>query len=190
MNGLKGKEMTQTDVVAASTESKRFGAFFQLFSSRLNRMVEVTCAVLVGVMVLVVWLGIVDRYLVGANITWTEEFARYVMIWAALLSVSCGARMREHIGFNMLVDKLPQRLRRLTVIMVDLMSVLFFIYLLVYGLKMTMDGVHQYATIFGMTMVFPFAAVPVSAFFTVIQIISTSPLLMNFQEYLPVENNK
>jgi TRAP-type C4-dicarboxylate transport system permease small subunit len=190
MANLKGKEMTQTDVVPTSVGAERFGMFVQNVSGRLNRIVEVTCALLVGLMVLVVWLGIVDRYFVGANITWTEEFARYVMIWAALLAMSCGARKREHIGFNLLVDKLPERLRQLLVIVVDLISVLFFVYLVVYGLRMTIDGTHQYATIFGMTMMVPFAAVPVSAFLTVIQILSTSPLLIQFPKYMPVGNNK
>lgn len=190
MANLKGKEMTRTDVVPTSVEVGRFGVFVQNVSGRLNRIVEVTCALLVGLMVLVVWLGIVDRYFVGANITWTEEFARYVMIWSALLAVSCGARKREHIGFNLLVDKLPERLRQLLAIVVDIISILFFVYLVVYGLRMTIDGAHQYANIFGITMMIPFAAVPVSAFLTVIQILFTSPLLSLFPKYLPVGNNK
>lgn len=190
MANLKGKEMTQTDVVPTSVGAERFGMFVRNASGRLNRIAEVTCALLVGLMVLVVWLGIVDRYFVGANITWTEEFARYVMIWAALLAVSCGARKREHIGFNLLVDRLPERLRQLLANVVDLVSVLFFVYLVVYGLRMTIDGAHQYATIFGMTMMVPFAAVPVSAFLTVIQILSTSPLLTQFPKYMSVGNNK
>lgn len=65
---------------------------------RLNWGIERLCALLIALMVLDVWLGVISRYLVEMQITWTEELARYLMIWAALLAVSCGVYYREHVG--------------------------------------------------------------------------------------------
>ncbi len=182
--------MTKAETSPALYEAERFTSVLQKISGCLNRVVEVICALLLGLMVLIVWLGVVDRYFVGSNITWTEEFSRYLMIWAALLSVPCGARRREHIGFNLLVDKLPAKIQYLLSVLVDLISVLFFLYLTIYGTQMTIDGAHQYATIFGMTMVIPFASVPVSALLTAIQIILTSPFLLGNQTLLTKEIGK
>lgn len=77
-------------------------SWFIRCSYRLNWLVERLCAALVGVMVLIVWFGIVNRYFLETGVTWTEEAARYLMIWSALLAISCCARYREHIGFDML----------------------------------------------------------------------------------------
>ena len=137
---------------------------------RLNWVVERLCALLVGVMVMVIWFGVVERYFLHLGFTWTEEFSRYVMIWAALLAVSCGAYYREHIGLDIVKRFLPRRGARILSIFLDLVSLSFFLFLAWYGIGMTREGLGQYATIFGITMVVPFAAVPISSALTAFQI--------------------
>lgn len=144
------------------------------YSYRLNWVVERLCALLVGLMVLIVWFGILNRYFLETGVTWTEEAARYLMIWSALLAVSCCARYREHIGFDMLYSLFPSHLQTLLRWVLDILAIAFFLYLMFYGLRMTAAGAHQYATIFGMTMVLPFAAVPTAAVLTVIQILASA----------------
>jgi TRAP-type C4-dicarboxylate transport system permease small subunit len=140
------------------------------FAFRLNWVVERICALLVGLMVVVIWFEVVERYFLHLGMTWTEEFSRYVMIWAALLAVSCGAYYREHIGLDLVRRFLPVGLQRALMIGLDLVSLAFFLFLTWYGIDMTRSGNGQYATIFGMTMLIPFAAVPVSSALTAFQV--------------------
>jgi TRAP-type C4-dicarboxylate transport system permease small subunit len=142
----------------------------QAFAYRLNWVVERICALLVGLMVLVIWFEVVERYFFHWGLTWTEEFSRYVMIWVALLAVSCGAFYREHIGLDLVRRFLPPRLAKILMVMLDLVSLSFFLFLTWYGIGMAQSGASQYATIFGMTMLVPFAAVPVSSALTAFQV--------------------
>jgi len=144
----------------------------QRFAYRLNWLVERICALLVGMMVVVIWFEVVERYFLHWGLTWTEEFSRYVMIWVALLAVSCGAYYREHIGLDLVNRFLPQRAAKVLMIGLDIVSLAFFIFLTWYGIDMTRAGGSQYATIFGMTMLVPFAAVPVSSALTAFQVFS------------------
>ena len=143
------------------------------FGERLNWWVERLCAVLIAVLVLDIWFGILARYVLELGITWTEELARYIMIWAALLAVSCVAHRREHIGLTMLLHRLPPSVRPLAQHAIDLLGIAFFLFLFVYGVGMTADGASQFAMIFGMTMTIPFASVPVAAALTTLQILLT-----------------
>lgn len=140
------------------------------FAFRLNWAVERLCALLVGLMVVVIWFEVVERYFLHLGMTWTEEFSRYVMIWAALLAVSCGAYYREHIGLDLVRRFLPPKLSRALMIALDLVSLAFFLFLTWYGIDMTKAGGSQYATIFGITMLVPFAAVPTASALTAFQI--------------------
>jgi TRAP-type C4-dicarboxylate transport system permease small subunit len=153
-----------------SAEQKQ--PLLQVIARRLNWFVERLCAALMGVMVVVIWFEVVERYFLQLGFTWTEEFSRYVMIWAALLAVSCGAYYREHIGLNIVKRMLPDRASRILDIGLDLVSLAFFVYLAWYGIGMTKEGLTQFATIFGITMVVPFAAVPVSSALTAFQILA------------------
>lgn len=140
---------------------------------RLNWFVERICALLVGVMVVVIWFEVVERYFLHIGMTWTEELSRYVMIWAALLAVSCGAYYREHIGLDIVRRFLPDKAGRVLMVALDLVSLAFFVFLTWYGINMTRAGAGQYATIFGITMLIPFAAVPVSSALTAFQVFAS-----------------
>jgi len=144
------------------------------FGERLNWLVERICVTLVALLVLDIWFGILARYVLELGITWTEELARYIMIWAALLAVSSAAHRREHIGLNFVMHILPPLAQRILQAAIDALGIAFFLFLCVYGIGMTVDGTSQYAMIFGMTMVVPYAAVPVSAGLTALQIFITA----------------
>jgi TRAP-type C4-dicarboxylate transport system permease small subunit len=140
---------------------------------RLNWMNERICALLMAVLVLTVWLGVADRYAYQLGATWTEELARYTMIWCALLAVPCGAYRREHIGLEFVLNFMPKRYRRILQLVLDLTGLAFFTFLTFYSIGMTVEGRTQHANIFGMTMLVPFASVPVSSALTVVQLIVT-----------------
>ncbi len=144
----------------------------QRLAARVNWLVERLCALLMAVMVMVIWFGVVERYFLHLGMVWTEELSRYIMIWAALLAVSCGAFYREHIGLDIVRRFLPPRAATALMIGLDLVSISFFAFLTWYGLGMAKTGMSQYASIFGMTMVVPFAAVPVSSALTTFQLFS------------------
>ncbi|MEO1020513.1 MAG: TRAP transporter small permease, partial [Pseudomonadota bacterium] len=105
------------------------------WSRNINRVVEWTVAALMGLLVLDVWLGVVARYVLRAQIPWTEELARYLMIWAALLAVSCGIARREHIGFNLLLERFPEQMQRILLLTFDALALAFFLFMFVYGIS-------------------------------------------------------
>jgi TRAP-type C4-dicarboxylate transport system permease small subunit len=136
---------------------------------QVNWVLERVCAGLAAAMVLIVWFGVFERYVVSAGQTWTEEMARFVMIWGALLAVPCAAYYREHIGLEMFLAILPLKYRKSLILVLDLICVAFFAFMTYYGVLLTKDGATAYATIFDMTMVIPFASVPVSSAFAAFQ---------------------
>jgi TRAP-type C4-dicarboxylate transport system permease small subunit len=143
------------------------------FGLRLNWLNERICALLMAVLVLTIWLGVADRYAYTLGTTWTEEFARYTMIWCALLAVPVAAYRREHIGLEFVLNAMSKPYRRVLQLALDLIGLAFFIFLTYYSIGMTIEGRSQHANIFGMTMLVPFASVPVSSALTVVQLIVT-----------------
>lgn len=140
-------------------------------SMRLNRVVELTAAGLIGALVVDVWFGVISRYMVDLGATWTEELARYLMIWAALLAVSCGVAKREHVAVTYISDRFPGISRRILLLSFDAMAFSFFAVLFHHGIAMTLLGSSQYTTLFGVSMFVPYAAVPVSAGIACVQVV-------------------
>ena len=136
---------------------------------RINWALERVCAALAAAMVLIIWYGVVERYVIRSGGAWTEELSRYVMIWLALLAVPCAAYYREHIGLELFLARLSVRHRKSVILGLDIISIAFFLFLTYYGILLSKDGTTAYATIFSMNMVIPFASVPVSSGFAAFQ---------------------
>ncbi len=142
-----------------------------VLSARLNRWVELLCAAIIGVLVIDIWIGVFGRYVFELPVTWAEELARYLMIWGALLAVSCGVARREHVAVTALLHRFPIRIRRWFDVAIDALAFAFFAFLCYFGIGMTQQGATQFASIFDMTMAIPFAAVPVSSALVCVQLV-------------------
>jgi len=140
-------------------------------SHRLNVAVEAIVALLMLLLLLDVWLGVTDRYVLGLQLPWPETLARYLMIWAALLAVSSGIARREHIGLGMLVERLPRPLRRAALLFTDALALALFCYLFYYGVGFGASGFEREAMIFGMSLGPAYSAIPAAAFVCALQML-------------------
>ena len=147
--------------------------FASLWSDRINRGVELILAILMALLVLDVWLGVIDRYYFRWQLNWPEAFARYLMIWAALLAISAGIARRDHIGLMSFVGRLPMSIRRGMLIFADLVTLALFIYLFVTGVPFALGGFRREAMIFGASMGPFFTAIPAAAFLASVQMLLT-----------------
>ena len=121
-------------------------------------------------LVLDVWLGVFFRYVVPLPLTFTEELARYLMIWMALLAVSSGIVYREHIGVTFVYDRLPTIVRRWIALAFDVIGFMFFFALLWYGIGFAERGFSRLTMIYSMPKGYVFAGVPLAASVACIQL--------------------
>ncbi len=66
-----------------------------------------------SVLVVVVLWGVGSRYLVGDQASWSEELARLLMVWLALLGAALVAREDRHLGLDVIVRSWPEDVQRL-----------------------------------------------------------------------------
>lgn len=135
----------------------------RLASARINTITEAVVALLMLLLVLDVWLGVVDRYYFHWQLPWPEVMARYLMIWAAMLAISCGIARREHIGLTAFLNLWPKPFQRTVLVVMDLLALSLFVYVLWFGLSFAQSGASRQAMIFGLSLEPFYAAIPVSA---------------------------
>lgn len=141
------------------------------WSQRLAWITDRAAATLLALLVLDVWLGVFARYVLPLPLTFMEEAARYLMIWVALLAVSSCIPRREHIGVQVLFERLPAALRRGLLGLLDLIGIAFFVFLAFYGIGMVERGARTFTMIYGMSKALPLAAVPVGAALAAVQLV-------------------
>lgn len=142
-------------------------------SHRINWFVERACVLLLVLLVLDVWLGVIVRYAIPLPLTFTEELARYLMIWMALLAVSSGIVYREHIGVEFVFQRFPATMRRWVAVGFDLIAFSFFAVLFWYGLEFAERGFKRVTMIYDIPKGYPFMGVPLAAGLACVQLLLT-----------------
>jgi TRAP-type C4-dicarboxylate transport system permease small subunit len=54
-------------------------------SAMVNKIAINSTVVLFTIMTLIVWVQIFFRFILGGGIVWSEEIAKFMMVWMALL---------------------------------------------------------------------------------------------------------
>ena len=78
-------------------------------SNWLNRLCEIALIGILGAMAIVVFLQVLFRYVLHLPLFWTEEFARYCLVWASLLGASVALKRQEHIAVTFFLERFPPR---------------------------------------------------------------------------------
>lgn len=103
------------------------------FIKKMDKMIEWLLVFLMAVLVVDVVWQVVTRYLFGSASSFTEEVARFLLIWIGLLGSAYAYRKNLHLAFDYLAHKLSKRVLRRLEIVIHLLIALFSILVLVLG---------------------------------------------------------
>lgn len=78
----------------------------------LARALEKLLVALFALLVADVLWGVFTRYVLGGQARWSEELARLLMVWLALMGAALVSREDRHLGLDLLVRQWPPRIRR------------------------------------------------------------------------------
>jgi TRAP-type C4-dicarboxylate transport system permease small subunit len=136
---------------------------FQTVDRGLTTLTCWVVAALTGLMCVVVLLGVFTRYVLNDALPWTEEAARYTLLWLSWLGGGLAIRRGAHIAAEFLIDRLPANLRA-AVVFAGRLGVIFFLGICVwYGAGLVQRVSFQSTIALGISMQLPYAAVPVGA---------------------------
>jgi TRAP-type C4-dicarboxylate transport system permease small subunit len=135
----------------------------------LAKITIIVVIILAAVMVLTVLVGIFFRYVLFSSLSWSEELARYLMIWAALLSISIGIKDKEHVGIQLIIRNIPIKYARIVNFLVNIIILIFLGVLSYKGMYVTIKAIPQLSLGLGISMFWALLSIPVSGALAIIQ---------------------
>lgn len=101
--------------------------------NKINRFLEWVLIIIFALLVFDVLCQVFSRYLLGASFTWTEEFARFALIWMTILGAAYLSAKREHLSMDFLYQKLSATNKRKASILIEIFIFLFALIVMVVG---------------------------------------------------------
>jgi TRAP-type transport system small permease protein len=87
---------------------------------------------LMSLMVVIVFANVIARYYLSASLAWSEEVARFMLIWLVFIGAVLAYVNDEHLALDIVVQLFPRRIRYGLAVVADLL-VMVAIYLLIHG---------------------------------------------------------
>lgn len=132
---------------------------------KINRMFRIFLAALMALMVMSVTWQILSRYLLAAPSSWTEELARFLMVWIGILGASYAYRVKMHLGIDLLAQSLSGRRAFVLDVFVNAVVAVFALAVMVVGgsklVAMTWE-LNQLSPALGLPMAWVYIVVPLS----------------------------
>ncbi len=132
---------------------------------------EIIIIILLGAMVINVTLGVFCRYVLNSSLSWTEELARYFMVWFAYIGMALAFKDESHVSVTFIVSKFPLYLRHITKLIVYALVLCFLVVLFVQSISLLKIVSIQTSPSVQIPMIYPYFSVTVGALLMMIEVI-------------------
>ncbi|MDB5841304.1 MAG: transporter small permease [Herminiimonas sp.] len=121
---------------------------------RLMKGLEITIALMLGVMVVLVFGNVVLRYGFNSGIAFSEEASRYLFVWVTFLGAIIAVREHTHLGVDTLVRKMPRKGKIFLAVISDLLIIMVVVLLFQGSVKQTIINYATTSPVAGISLSF------------------------------------
>ncbi|MDQ2044757.1 TRAP transporter small permease [Pseudoalteromonas sp. 20-92] len=135
------------------------------FNTLLNHLIErILIMAMVAIVAVVCW-QVFSRFIMRSPSSYTEELARFLLIWIGVLGAAYAYRTRAHLGLDLFYEKMKPRLKHKCAIFIELIALITASSLLIYGgalLMLLSFDLKQTSAALGINMGFVYLVLPLS----------------------------
>jgi TRAP-type C4-dicarboxylate transport system permease small subunit len=133
------------------------------FDNILGRVCEVVLVLFLTAMAIVVFMQVIFRYLLSLPLFWTEEFARYCLVWASLMGAAVAVKRGQHIAVTWFVERLPYRIGRVLGLTARISVAVILAVVMWGGIKLVAVTSAQISPALRIPMAVPYMALPIGS---------------------------
>jgi len=135
----------------------------------------------ISVMMQIVW-----RYVLEIPLPWSDEAARYLLVWISLLAIAIAFRDDSHIRLDFFFNRFAPHVRHIIWVIFNLLSLVFLALLFFYGIPNAIMGKFTFSPGLSnllpnttVTLFVPYLSVPVTGGIMILNLVDY--VLFNFK---------
>ncbi|MFF0830803.1 TRAP transporter small permease [Brevibacillus sp. NPDC003359] len=139
--------------------------------SKINSILRFFIIALLAIMVIAVFLQVLFRFLLDQPLAWTEEVARYLLIWITFLGSAYAMSIKAHIGTEYIQKYLSPRMNKLVLVIAALCSLIFFLVMVQQGYVLSARSMTQTSPTLLVPMGYVYMVIPISGALLIMNVI-------------------
>ncbi len=101
--------------------------------NKIDKVLANLLIIIMSIMVINVLWQVFSRYFLGAPSSFTDELARYLMIWIGILGAAYVSGRNKHVAIDVLPSRLSAKTQKKLRLIVRILIILFCLFALVIG---------------------------------------------------------
>jgi TRAP-type C4-dicarboxylate transport system permease small subunit len=142
---------------------------------KFNKLLGVVLAIMLMVMSAVIFYQVFSRFVLNESLRWSEELARYLMIWSVFIGSAIAIRKMELISVDALKEILSEKAKAILNIIVYMICIGFLLVLVNYGFDMVSNVTRQTSPAMNISMAWAYIAIPIGS---ILMIINSSAVIL------------
>jgi len=138
-------------------------------SDILDHFVRYINIILIIVMTFTILLQVFYRYVLNNSLTWTEEIARFIMVWMVFLGFSMVSKRKVNISLEFFLKKISSKVRKPLEILLQVYIIYFLLILFKLGIVLVESAYRQVAPASQISMKWVYLALPAGIVILVFQ---------------------
>jgi TRAP-type C4-dicarboxylate transport system permease small subunit len=131
-------------------------------SRTVNKWIEYLVSGLGLSMSIIVAVQVFCRYVLNHSLFWSEELARFLLVWLTFLGASIAYYRGVHPGIDVIYTRMPNAIRKVAAITVHLLSMILFVIMIIFGIKFSYFIRHQISPALYLPKWLVFTIIPLS----------------------------
>lgn len=104
-----------------------------LIFNKVNKVMEVFLVTIFALLVIDVLFQVFSRYVLESSVSWTEEYARFSLIWISIIGAAYLHAKREHLSMDFIYEKLSVTNKKKVALLIEVLVFLFALIVMVGG---------------------------------------------------------
>ena len=144
-------------------------------SNVLDKLEEIILIILMVAMTISVVIQVFSRTVLNVSPSWTEEVARYMLVWITFVGASLGAKRGAHMGVEAFTMILPKKVQKVVAAITWLLCAAFTAITCVYSISILQlqMATGQVSAAIQLPMWIPYAGVTVGMFLMTIRFLES-----------------
>ncbi|MBM7713722.1 TRAP transporter small permease [Siminovitchia sp. FSL H7-0308] len=140
-----------------------FAKKYITLSSYINKVFGYLLAFILATMTALIFWQVVARYVLGSSLSWSEELARFLMIFLVFIGAGLALRQGKLIAVEVILERLNDKVSSIIKMLVHLISSVFYGILIYFGFELAQAFGNQIAPGIKISMFYVYLSIPLGA---------------------------
>ncbi|MEW4328831.1 TRAP transporter small permease [Rossellomorea marisflavi] len=152
--------------------------------NQINTAIKYIVSTMLIFLTILVVLQVTTRFVINVPLAWTEEIAKYLMIYIVFFGSGLAMRNNQHIAIDFMVEILKGKSKVVLEKIILWICGIFSVFLIYFGSQLTFRVIEQSTPTLQYSMAWAYAAIPLGALLMLLNIIAA---LIDPQEENPID---